>query len=164
MGIKLSPHRFVLYQVRCLFVLWVLLLLTSGCMANYGSMEQNREIYKLFETYQVLPGYTYYYTGGQNNPTVIMGIHKDYTMTTRSWTPMGPLTSDTLKKRIDGMDSQIGQWQNTYGWVILSPAGEKVGIWYSRLGRTAVKFGENKEISVSQPRQDDPDDRRRLRF
>lgn len=133
--------------------------LTAGCLANYGTMEPSRDINKLFESYQVMPDYRYYYTGGQNNPKVIMGIRKDYTLKTSSWIPMDPLTSDILKKRIDAMTNLGTAGWAVDGWMIYSPAGEKVGLWYSRLGHTTVKFGENKEVLVSQPRSDDPEDR-----
>jgi hypothetical protein len=162
MFIKNSLKRFAFYETPCLLALWVLLLLVPGCMANYGSMERSQKINEAFESHQVLPDYNYYYTGGQNNPRVIMGIHKDYTLKTSSWTPMGPLTSDTLKKRVDGMTNE-GQGLKTYGWVISSPNGEKVGVWYSMLDQTTVKFGENKEIFVSQPKWEDHNDQMRLR-
>jgi hypothetical protein len=162
MFIKNSLKRFAFYETPCLLALWVLLLLVPGCMANYGSMERSQKINEAFESHQVLPDYNYYYTGGQNNPRVIMGIHKDYTLKTSSWTPMGSLTSDTLKKRVDGMTNE-GQGLKAYGWVIFSPNGEKVGVWYSMLDQTTVKFGENKEIFVSQPKWEDHNDQMRLR-
>jgi len=60
------------------------------------------------------------------------------------------------------MTNQIGQAAEHYGWVIFNPAGEKVGIWYSKLDQTTVKFGKNKEIFVSQPKWEDANDR--IRF
>jgi len=161
---KISLKYFMFYKTRYLFALWGILLLTTGCTANYGRMERSQEINAAFESYQVLPDYNYYYTGGQNNPKAIMGIHKDYTLKTSSWTSMGPIKSDTLKDRVDGMTDQLGQGLKTYGWVIFSPNGEKVGVWYSMLDRTSVKFGDNKEIFVSQPVWEDPEDRMRFRL
>jgi hypothetical protein len=163
MGKKLSLKQLTFYEILCLSVLWVLLLLVPGCMANFGSMERSQKINEVFESYQVLPNYNYYYTGGQNNPKAIMGIHKDYNLKTSSWTLMDSLTSDTLKKRVDGMTNE-GQGLKAYGWVIFSPNGEKVGVWYSMLDQTTVKFGDNKEIFVSQPNWEDPDERMRLKL
>jgi hypothetical protein len=154
--------RIAFYRNRFSFVLASSLLLIAGCLADYGQMERSREINAVFESYQVLPDYSYYYTGWQNNPRVIMGIHKDYTLKTGSWSSMGSITSDMLKKRIEGMTNQIGQAAENYGWVIFNPAREKVGIWYSKLDQTTVKFGKNKEIFVSQPKWEDANDR--LRF
>ena len=80
-----------------------------------------------------------------------MGIHKDYSQTNRSWTTMPGLTADTLKKRVAAMTNEIGQAGTTYGGVIYSPAGEQVGIWYSKSNETTIRFGENREISVGLP-------------
>lgn len=130
----------------------VSLLLASGCLANYGRMERSREIYEIFMSYQVLADYHYYYTGGQNSPRVIMGIHKDYILKTRSWTPMEQLTSDLLRKRIEAMNNQIGPASKNYGWAVFNPSGKKIGVWYSRYDQTSFRFGPNREIFVSQPK------------
>ena len=129
----------------------VFLLLTAGCLENYGRLDRSLAIDKLFEASRVLPDYRYYYAGGQNNPRAIMGIHKDYSQTNRSWTPMPGLTADTLKKRVAAMTNEMGRADKTYGGVIYSPAGVQVGIWYSKSHETTIKFGENREISVGLP-------------
>ena len=137
-------------------------LLIAGCMENYGRLDRSLEIDRLFEASRVLPDYHYYYAGGQNNPRAIMGIHKAYRQTNRSWSPLPGLTADTLKKRVAAMTNQMGRAGNTYGGVIYSPAGEQVGIWYSKSDEAVIRFGENREISVGLPRwKDDEQERRR---
>jgi len=139
----------------------VLLLLTAGCQKNYGRLDRSLEIDKLFEASQVLPDYHYYYAGGQNNPQAIIGIHKDYSQTNRSWTSMPELTAETLKKRVAAMTGEMGRAGITYGGVIYSPAGVQVGIWYSKSHETTIKFGENREISVGLPKWKDDEQQRR---
>ena len=95
-----TPVRIASYRNRFSVTLAVSLLLTAGCLANYGRMERSREINELFVSYQVLPDYHYYYTGGQNVPRVIMGIHKDYILKTTSWTPMVDVSAKRLSERI----------------------------------------------------------------
>ncbi len=158
-----TPIRTASYRNRFSVALAVSLLLTAGCLANYGRMERSRETNELFLSYQVLPGYRYYYTGGQNNPRVIMGIHKDYILKTTSWTPMGQLSPDTLKKRVEGMTNQTVAAAENYGWVIFNPTGEKVGVWYSRYDQTSFKFGKNMEIFVSQPKVENTGTRPRFK-
>ena len=120
------------------------MLLTAGCLENYGRLDRSLAIDKLFEASRVLPDYRYYYAGGQNNPRAIMGIHKDYSQTNRSWTPMPGLTADTLKKRVAAMTNEMGRADKTYGGVIHSPVGEQVGIWYSKSNETTIRFGESR--------------------
>lgn len=145
--------------------IWIpaaLLMLTTGCMEKYGRLDRSQETNQLFEAARVLPDYHYYYAGGQNNPQAIMGIHKDYSQTNRSWTPMPELTADTLKKRVALMTNELGGAGKTYGGVIYSPAGEQVGIWYSKSHEATIRFGENREISVGLPKfKDDEQERRR---
>lgn len=142
----------------------VFLCLTAGCLENYGRLDRSLEIDKLFEASRVLPDYRYYYAGGQNNPRAIMGIHKDYSQTNRSWTPMPGLTAGTLKKRVAAMTNQMGRADKTYGGVIYSPAGAQVGIWYSKSNETTIRFGENREISVGLPKWKDEEQERRRTF
>ena len=49
----------------------------------------------------------------------------------------------------------------TYGGVIYSPAGEQVGIWYSKSNETTIRFGENREISVGLPKWKEEEQERR---
>lgn len=140
----------------------VLLLLMAGCAEKYGRLDRSLETNNLFEAARVLPDYHYYYAGGQNNSKAIMGIHKGYSQTNRSWTPMPELTADTLKKRVAAMTNELGGAGKAYGGVIYSPAGEQVGIWYSKSHETTIKFGENREISVGLPKlKEDEQERRR---
>jgi len=146
---------------KFVWITLVFLVLTAGCQKNYGRLNRSQEIDKLFEASQVLPDYHYYYDGGQDNPRAIMGIHRDYSQTNRSWTPMPGLTADTLKKRVAAMTNEMGRAGTTYGGVIYSPAGVQVGIWYSNSDETTIRFGENREISVGLPRWKDDEQQRR---
>ena len=139
----------------------LLLLLSAGCVEKYGRVDPSTAVDRLFEQAQVLPDYHYFYAGGQNNPRALLGIRKDYTHTNRSWSAMPKLTSAVLKKRVAAMTNEIGHAPQTYGGAILNPEGEQVGIWYSKTRDVTIRFGENREISVSLPRwQDDFQERR----
>ena len=146
---------------KFIWIAAIFLLLLAGCQANYGRVDRSLEIDKVFEAARVLPDYHYFYAGGQNNPRAIMGVHKDYTQTNRSWTPMPELTADTLKKRVAAMTNEMGRAGRTYGGVILSPAGEQVGIWYSKSDNATVRFGKNREVSVGLPNWKDEEQKRR---
>jgi len=138
-----------------------ILLLAAGCLEHYGRMDPSTEVDRLFEAAKVLPDYNYYYAGGQNNPRALLGIHKEYTQTNRSWTPMAELTTEILKKRVAAMTNEIGHAPETYGGAIFSPDGAQMGIWYSKSRDVTIRFGENRDVSVSLPRWPDENKERR---
>jgi len=129
----------------------MIILMAAGCLEKYGRVDPSTAVDRLFEQARVLPDYHYFYAGGQNNPTALMGIRKDYTQTNRSWSAMPELTEAILKKRVAAMTNEIGHAPETYGGTIRNPEGEQVGIWYSKTRDVTIRFGENREISVSLP-------------
>jgi len=139
----------------------LVLLMVAGCLEKYGRVDPSTAVDRLFEAAQVLPDYNYYYAGGQNNPRALLGIRKDYSHTNRSWSAMPGLTSEVLEKRVEAMTNEIGHAPETYGGVINNPEGEQVGIWYSKTRDVTIRFGENREISVSLPRWRDESKGRR---
>lgn len=139
----------------------LILMLSAGCLEKYGRVDPSTAVDRLFEQAQVLPDYHYFYAGGQNNPRALLGIRSDYTQTNRSWSAMPELTSEILEKRVAAMTNEIGHAPMTYGGAITNPEGEQVGIWYSRTRDVTIRFGDNREISVSLPRWPDESKERR---
>jgi hypothetical protein len=135
----------------------LILLITSvtimiafgGCTTgNFGRLQSDREITQAFEDLKVLPDHNYYYRGTFSLPTVIVGIHKDFTLNLTLWTAVDP-QSDEFKTLVDrvGLQSQLGgSTVQPWGFQILDHAGKYVGIWYSALRTAAVQVNENNEI------------------
>jgi len=142
----------------------LILLLSAGCLEKYGRVDPSTAVDRLFEQARVLPDYNYFYAGGQNSPRALLGIRRDYTHTNRSWSAMPELTDAILKKRVAAMTNEIGHAPETYGGTIVNPGGEQVGIWYSKTRDVTIRFGDNKEISVSMPRWRDESKERRSPF
>ncbi len=55
---------------------------SSGCAGNYGRLVYDQEANRTFESYEILPDHKDYVTGPEGMPYAIMGIHRDYTLTT----------------------------------------------------------------------------------
>lgn len=73
------------------------LTLLIGCSGTWGKYKRSDEVKKTYETYQVLPDYNYYYSGSNVRPEAVMGIQKDYTLTSADlWTAVD-LDSKQLK-------------------------------------------------------------------
>ena len=140
------------YKCRRLFriiaVLGVLFAATmlSGCIENYGRIKRSPELTEAFQSNKLEPDYKYYYYGLPSYPYAIIGIDPAYQLSSNIWRE---IDSDTEQFR--KMVYRV--WEDDYhssisGASILSPTGEKVGIWYSSIWFVAVRFEENNRIEV----------------
>jgi len=136
-----------------LIILFPLLFLAlSGCsMSNYGKLESDREIKQSFETHQVLPNHNYYFRGVSSKPTVIVGIDDSFELNLKMWVAIDT-DSDNFRRLIDIVSLQgMGNTMNPWGFRILDPTGEYVGVWYSALRAAAVEVNANRQIVNLQP-------------
>jgi hypothetical protein len=124
----------------------------SGCtMSNYGKLKSNREIKQSFETYQILPNHKYYFRGVKSRPTVIVGISENYELNLKLWVQIDPESED-FRIVIDRISLQgMGTTTQPWGFKILDPAGNDVGVWYSAISNAAVQINENRQITNLQP-------------
>jgi len=145
-------HTHLKYKFRRLFragaVLGALFAATmvSGCLENYGRIKRSPELTQAFQSYTVEPGYKYYYYGQSNHPYAIIGIDPAYHISSKVWREIEPGT-EQFEKMVYSV------WGGDYhssitGASILSPSGEKVGIWYSSIWFVAIRFEENNRIAV----------------
>ena len=86
-------------------IIWPFIVLAalSGCaMSNYGRLQSSPDITRAFETYQIMPGHTYYYRGTFSQPFVMVGINKNYELNSKLWLEVDPQSKDfrTLIDRI----------------------------------------------------------------
>jgi hypothetical protein len=122
----------------------ITLTLIAGCSANYGSLRRDAEVQQAFESNQVPMDYKYYYYA-DSEPYVIFGIEPKYEMDSRMWRDVLPDTAEFKE-----MTRWI--WED-YGYIkfgadILDPNGVKVGIMYTAIRETTVKFVGDNQIVV----------------
>jgi hypothetical protein len=130
----------------------MILTALCGCtVSNYGKLQSNPEIKQSFETYQILPNHKYYYRGAKSRPTVIVGINESYELNLKMWVQIDPESED-FRSIIDRVSLQgMGRAVEPWGFRILDPAGNDVGVWYSALSNAAVQINENRQITNLQP-------------
>ena len=128
------------------------LVALSGCtMSNYGKLKSTPEVTQSFEAYQILPNHKYYYRGVKSRPTVIVGINENYELNLKLWVQIDPESED-FRTIIDRVSLQgMGRAVEPWGFRILDPAGNDVGVWYSALSNAAVQINENRQITNLQP-------------
>ena len=141
-------------SLKYLFGRWlVLIIMVSmliGCKtANYGTFKQSREVEKIFTSGQVLPDHKYYYTGSNSRASTVMGINKNYTLDDEFWDKAKDIQKD-LKLWV----GQLSKAMNVWGYYILAPDGQRIGIYYSRRDTGPVEMGENNKVTISLPVRD----------
>ena len=143
-------------------ILIMAVLFLSGCAVsgNQGTLLRNRELDKMFLSYQVIPDHRYYTSGGYDRPNAILGLHMDYQLDNDLWQSIPNVDSAQIEKwirTIDPADREIGH--NYFAYYILDPDGKRVGFWYSIQNFTVIKFFEEKRIQVYTPDLIQPGDR-----
>ncbi len=139
---------------KLFLLITVLSFFFSGCAGtkNRGSLHLDRELEKIFLSYQVLPDYNYYTSGGYDKPNAILGVHKDYQMVTDFWVSIPNVNSAQIEKWIRTIDPEDRSPGHSYfAYYILDPEGKQMGFWYSIENFTVIKFLEGNKIDVYPP-------------
>jgi len=139
---------------KLFLVIAIIPFIFSGCAGtgNYGTLQRDRELDQMFLSYQVLPDYKYYTSGGFDKPNAILGIHKDYRLISDLWKNIPNVDSAQIKKWISTIDPEDrGIGHSYFAYYILDHEGKKVGFWYSIQNFTVVKFLEDNKIEVYTP-------------
>jgi hypothetical protein len=139
-----------------LFFLLVAVFFMASCAGsgNHGRLIPNDDVKKTFETYQLPPDHTYYYSGPDALPRAIIGIRNEYHLESKFWKPVD-LTQKLLKRWLEmGGRSRDGYNMNRNGSDIIAPDGRQIGIWYAVKhwkDRATVKIIDDKTVNVSTP-------------
>jgi hypothetical protein len=136
-------------RLTCLFGRWlVLIIIVSmliGCKtANYGKFKQSPEVEKIFTSAQVLSDHKYYYTGSNSRPSTVMGINKNYTLDDEYWDK-----AKDIQKELKLWVGELSKRANVWGYYILAPDSQQIGIYYSHGDAGSVKMGENNQVTIS---------------
>lgn len=132
-----------------LLLIWMLIIFV-GCDEQYGRIHSSLKVSQMFETYEVLDDYKYYFSGSDVKPDGIIGIHKNYTLDSSLWKPVD-LTSQQLQSWIEIITNYHGVTFSNYGAFILDPSGKQIGVWYSQWGEGTIKMKDDNHIMVTTP-------------
>ena len=136
-----------------LFLLSVAVVFVASCAgnANYGKLVHSDKVKTAFETYQIPPNHTYYYSGPDALPRAIIGIRNEYHLESKFWKPVD-LTQTLLKRWFDILNaSRNGFTLNQNGSEIVTPDGRQIGIWYALKNwkeRATVKMIDDKTVNI----------------
>ena len=128
--------------------LGLLFLLCSCTTSNYGKLQPNPEITKIFNDNRILSDHSYYYSGLQGVPDAIVAIQSSYSLKSRTWQPVD-LTSPMLKKWVSRM-TYVHLVRPRGAW-ILGPDGNRIGVWYSARHHATVRVEQGNRVVVVPP-------------
>lgn len=129
----------------------------TGCITcqECGTLKRDQGITSLFLNNEIIPGYSYYFNGRAQWPTAVMAIDSSYTVKAEFWKPVD-LAGQELSAWLKSATHWKGSRQaNRYGAEILSPAGERVGIFFSKYDKLVTKFSSDNVIQVYPPSYQD---------
>ena len=123
----------------------ITLALTAGCTANFGRLKQDAEVQQAFESNQVPRDYKYFHYS-DSEPYVILGLEPSYVMESAMWREVSSDT-EAFQEMVRWIWEDYGYYK--FGADILDPTGTKVGIMYTAIRETSVKFvGDNKIVVI----------------
>ena len=121
---------------------------------NYGSIQPDPAAREAFEHYRVDPDLAYYYSGSEVRPNAVIGIDRRFALDETLWEKMNP-APEPFRETIRRMQSRALELNRSlYGFAILDPRGDPLGVWYSLPGiHATVKMLDDHRISISTPPQ-----------
>ena len=126
-------------------ILMIIFTLTAtGCSSKYGQLKHNVEVQNAFESNQVPADYKYFHYS-DSEPYVILGLDPSYYMKTVMWRDVSADTEE-FKEMVRWIWEDYGYYK--FGADILDPEGTKVGIMYTAIRETSVKFVGDSQIVV----------------
>ena len=115
-----------------------------GCASNTVNLQPSTDVAETFQAHDLIEGYRYFhYSIGVDRRTLaIIGVKPPYTVESRLWMEIdaaegiGPFVNDAMR------------WSRTppRGYLITNPQGDEVGVWYSPLYGSSVRFADNHRV------------------
>jgi hypothetical protein len=135
---------------------WALIGLAAvtlvACTAGATHFKRSANVADTFENFHVLNDYRYYFSGNEYKPTAVIGLQRDYTLTSSDWHPVA-LDEKMLGVWMERMMMQPGAEYNVdpNGAYILDDRGSQIGVWYAVWDLPILKHVSEKEIVISNP-------------
>jgi len=123
----------------------IILTLVAGCSGTYGSYRRDPGVQQSFESNRVPADYKYFYYGQDNEPIAVFGVEKKYEMNSYMWREVSADATE-FRDLITWVWADYGY--DIFGADILDPEGNKVGVLYTAVRETAIKFGPDNQITV----------------
>lgn len=138
--LRSAGHRYM-----ALFGLALITAFVWGCAGNVSNLEPNNDVTASFQNREWMEDYRYYhYSVGIDRRTyALLGLMPPYTVESRLWRQVEDAEEfETLVS--DARLAYGGEWPR--GYEIVNPEGEKVGVWFSSLYGSSVRFTDDNRV------------------
>ena len=137
--------RLIRYRHKVLLGLILVLTLCYGCAGNMGNLQPHEEVTALFQNFEWVEGYRYYHNSYgllSRRTYAVIGIKQPYTVQSRQWEQVKNMAELTSV-----INDTIGTSQKApQGFKIVNPRGETIGVWYSSIFGSSVRFNDDSQI------------------
>jgi hypothetical protein len=140
---KTTAKTIFMFSLGMLTLVWV-----AGCSQNFGRIHWDENVTRAFEANQVEPGYNFYqYTIGMR-VFAIVGLDPKLELQSRIWRELEADTGDfkVATSRMWDDYSQVREYPR--GAVIVDPAGEKVGVYFSSIRFVSINFKPENRVAL----------------
>lgn len=129
--------------------------LLQGCAGQYGRLQRDTDVTRMFLSSSVPETYRYYADGRSGMPYAIIGIDPNIRFVPYYWASVEPNTEAFARKvqfiwRPNGR-THHPQGQGAY---IVAPDGDRIGIWYSMYAHTTIVVHGDGRVEVYSPYRD----------
>ena len=141
---------------RRFYLILILCLSTAACSTlfrNYGRINPNGEVTKVFEGYQINPEFRYYISGADLNPNALMGLHRDYRLDPSTLWREVMMSTNRMKEIVEGMKTKAREHMMfQYGFEMSDNKGKPIGVWYSiPSARTFLRMNGDGTVRIDTP-------------
>jgi hypothetical protein len=133
-------------------VLAMAALAAWGCAGAYPALHADNEVTRMFAANSVPETFRYYIDGRSGMPYAIIGIDPNYHLVPGSWEPVQPNTRDFARKVLFMWQPSVWYRQDpAQGAYIVSPDGQRIGIWYSQYPYTTIRLHAGNRVEIHSP-------------
>ena len=137
-----------------IFILFFLMILLGGCAGSQVRYKVSGEVEKSFKSFQAHPDYAYYYDRSGRRPGAIIAVHQRYRLSNADLWYKVDLAGGQLKSLVTAMVDQAEITRPPYGYYILDPQGQPIGMYFTPLRAGGIILEDNNRVTVGFPEDD----------
>jgi hypothetical protein len=129
--------------------------LLQGCAGQYGRLQRDTDVTRMFASSSVPDTYRYYADGRSGMPYAIIGIDPNFRFVPHYWAPVEPNT-EAFARKVQFIWRPYGRAHHPQGQgaYIVAPDGNRIGIWYSMYAHTTIVVHGDGRVEVYSPYRD----------
>ena len=119
-------------------------IILSGCVTDTSNLLPSPDVAAKFKNYEMIPDYSYYHysVGFFRRTYAIIGLGPPYSVDSNLWRRID--ANEGLKPFVDNAIWVTNDAPR--GFVVTNPQGLEVGVWYSSIFGSSVRFTDDNRV------------------